>query len=180
MVGTVSAVETQGTQTRYTGPDGVAILSASGELTVEFAPGSLLSQSLILDRLSALGVSLTPSGGEGVYTQLWEGVPVSGMTARLTSGPQGPQTLTLSPQVLRGEEELLPAEDTLTAATALTRLLDELSRGEGYVCSQIAALYPGYLPSGSGPVTLTPAWFIDTDAWRFLVDGLTGTVTAAE
>ena len=48
-------------------------------------------------------------------------------------------------------------EETISASTALARLLDELSRGEGYVCSQILRMYPGYIHSGTSVVTLTPA-----------------------
>ena len=148
LVGAVADVQDQGTQTLYTGAEGTAVLTAAGELTVEFPEGNTLTESVLLERLSKLGVSL--------------------------------RSLTL--RLLAGTEEVLPQEETITAVTALARLLDELSRGEGYVCSQITDLYPGYVSGGTGPVTLTPAWFIETDVWprQFAVDGLTGAVTAAE
>lgn len=187
LVGEITDVQTAGTRTLYTGAEGVVSVSAAGELTVEFVSGSLLSEGTVLDRLSRLGVHLEQTGtydgaGEtGVsYTQLWDGIPVSGMSASLAFSAQTPHTLSLSPQVLRGSEEILPTEETITAATALARLLNELSRGEGYVCSQITDMYAGYVPGGGDPVTLTPAWFIETDTWRFVVDAVTGTVTAAE
>lgn len=185
LVGDIAGVQTSGGRTVYTGAQGTAALSAAGELTVEFTSGSLLSEGLVLDRLSKLGVRLERTGtfdeaGEtGVnYTQLWGGVPVSGMTASLTFSGQTPHTLTL--RCLTGTEEVLPSEETLTAATALARLLNELSRGEGYVCSQITDMYAGYVSGSGDPVTLTPAWFIETDTWRFIVDAVTGVVTAAE
>ncbi len=186
LVGDIDGVQTIGGRTVYTGSQGTAALSAAGELTVEFASGSLLSEGLVLDRLSKLGVQLERTGtfdgnGEtGVsYTQLWEGVPVSGMNASLVFSGQVPYTLTL--RCLRGTGEVLPSTgETLTAATALARLLDELNRGEGYVCSQITDMYSGYVSGSGDPMTLTPAWFIETDTWRFIVDGVTGGVTAAE
>lgn len=179
LVGEVTDVQNTGTRTLYTGSDGTADLSAAGELTVEFTPESSLSESAVLERLSQLGVRLEKIGRD--YIQLWEGVPVSGMTASLASDGEGSLTVTLGPRLLRGTEETSPtAEETITAATALARLLDELSRGEGYVCSQITDLYAGYVPGGSDPITLTPAWFIETDTWRFVVNGVTGEVTATE
>jgi len=79
--------------------------------------------------------------------------------------------------------EKLPEEETISAATALTRFLKALNDG-GYVCSQVKDLYAGYAVSGAGAgtVTLSPAWFVETDAWpwRFAVDAATGTVTAGE
>lgn len=183
LIGEITDVQTAGGRTVYTGAQGTAALSAAGELTVEFASGSLLSESIVLERLSGLGVSLERAGGlddagEVSYTQFWDGVPVSGMTARLAFKGQAPDTLLI--RCLTGTEEVIPAEETLTAATALARLLDELSRGEGYVCSQITDMYAGYVAGGGDPVTLTPVWLIETDTWRFIVDGLTGAVTAAE
>ena len=72
------------------------------------------------------------------------------------------------------------AEETLTASTALARFLDELNRGEGYVCSQVIDVYSGYTAGGTTTVTLTPAWFVETDTWLFIVDGYTGDITARE
>ena len=69
---------------------------------------------------------------------------------------------------LRGEEleslsfrrmvstgEAPAAGETITAATALARFLEELNQ-EGYVCSQVREVYPGYSLSGSTAVRPTP------------------------
>lgn len=185
LVGTVTDVQTTGGRTVYTGAEGTVSVTTAGELTVEFVPSEVLSESTILDRLSKLGVSLRETArtydvGDPTitYVQLWDGVPISSETAVLAYAARCPHTLSL--RLLAGEEEALPAEETLTAATALARLLDELSRGGGYVCSQITDMCPGYVSGGTATVTLTPAWFIETDTWRFIVDGLTGAVTATE
>lgn len=185
LVGAVAGVQDQGTQTLYTGAGGTAAITAAGELTVEFPEGNTLAESALLERLSKLGVSLretgrteTPDGSAVTCVQLWDAVPIPGEKALLRYEGQSLRSLTL--RLLAGTEEVLPQEETITAVTALARLLDELSRGEGYVCSQITDLYPGYVSGGTGPVTLTPAWFIETDTWRFVVDGVTGAVTATE
>lgn len=182
LVGPLSAAQTVGGRTLYTGAEGTAAVTSAGELTVEYLPDSAPTEGELLDRLTNLGVVLRKTGQAGGdtarYVQLWNGVPIPGETALITWEDNAVRTLTLRP--LTGAEEVLPPEETITAATALARLLDELSRGEGYVCSQITDMYPGYLTSGTATVTLTPAWFIETDAWRFIVDGVTGAVTATE
>lgn len=185
LVGTVTDVQTTGGRTVYTGAEGSVSTTSTGELTVEFIHSEALSESAVLERISKLGVTLRETGrtydvGDPTvtYVQLWNGVPIPGERAVLTYAARCPYTLSL--RFLAGEEETLPAEETVTAATALTRLLDELSRGGGYVCSQITDMYPGYLSGGTVTVTLTPAWFIETDTWRFIVDGLTGAVSATE
>lgn len=185
LVGPLSGTQTAGNRTLYTGAEGTAAVTSAGELAVEYLPGSAPSESELLDRLSRLGIALRKTGltetaeeTSAHYVQLWNGVPIPGETVLITWEDSILHTLSL--RLLTGTEELLPAEETITASTALARLLDELSRGEGYVCSQITDMYPGYLASGTAPVTLTPAWFIETDAWRFIVDGVTGAVTATE
>lgn len=73
--------------------------------------------------------------------------------------------------------EDLPADleqaGAITAPTALARFLEALSR-EGYVCSQVTAMY-----AGTTGAAQTPCWVIETDAWpwRFTVDAFTGQVT---
>lgn len=184
LVGAVADVQRVGGHTVYTGAEGT-LTAAAGELTVEYLPGAAPSEGTVLERLSKLNVSLRregPANGEGEstarYEQLWDGVPIPGETVELSLSGDTVSAMTF--RLLVGTEELLPVEETVTASTALMRLLDELSRGEGYVCSQITDMYPGYVAGGTGPVTLTPAWFIETDTWRFIVDGRTGQVTATE
>lgn len=178
LVGDIAHQETRGTQTLYTGAQGTVSCSTLGEVTVSFSGGGELSEAELLDRLSQVGVDLQRPRGEGTgYTQLYGGAPVSNETALLTLSPGACQATF---RYLAGEAESLSAAETVTASTALARLLNELSRGGGYVCSQITAMYPGYLAEGTGVVTLTPAWLIETDTWRFGVDGYTGAVTAME
>ncbi|MCI8473962.1 MAG: hypothetical protein HFF07_01335 [Oscillospiraceae bacterium] len=184
LAGEILRQETLGARTTYQGPRGFVTCSPSGEMEAQFAPGAVPQEELD-SLLESLGVRAQESDrqtqGDFVrvtLTQTWEDIPVPSLTVTVLLRNGGVESLTL--RRLAGTEELLPARDTLDAATALTRLLDELNRGEGYVCSQISAVYPGYSPSGTGVLTLTPAWFIQTDTWRFVVDGYTGAVTATE
>ena len=189
LMGAISGQETFGTRTTYLGALGTVTVSSSGEVEALFSPDACPPEAdraaQGLELLSALGVQArligrqeSPGGSVFRYVQLWDGVPVPEWSAILIWGEEGLDRLSL--RRLAGEEELLPAQEALDAATALTRLLDELNRGEGYVCSQISDIYPGYLVSGTGALTLIPAWFIETDTWRFAVDGYTGAVTATE
>ena len=79
----------------------------------------------------------------------------------------------------------LPADidasgNPITAATALTRFLTALHQ-EGYVCSQITAMYSDF-DGETAAGAPSPVWYIETDAWpwRFRVDAYTGQVSAAE
>lgn len=185
LVGNAVPTEQVGARVSYEGERGQVTASASGELEVQFqgeAPlGSELGQLLTDLGVEARETERTAEGDKVTVTltQSWHGIPVPGLTVKVTLGTGG-RMEELILRRLAGEEEILPAEETITASTALARLLEELSRGEGYVCSQILRMYPGYVHSGTGTVTLTPAWFIETDTWRFVVDGETGSVSVWE
>lgn len=178
LVGTLSGFREQGGDALYDGSDGRVTHLATGELAVEFtAP---LTESALLERLEGLGVSLRETARDdagAAYLPLWEGAPI--LTPVRLSLREG-QVRTVELPWLSGEAEPIQGRETIDAATALTRFLDELNRGEGYVCSQITDMSPCYTRSGTSPVTLTPAWRIETDTWRFTVDGYTGAVTAEE
>ncbi len=185
LLGTVTSVEQVGARVSYEGDGGRVTVTPSGDLEAEFQGESPLGSGLG-QMLELLGIEAWETGREArgetvtvTLTQAWEGVPIPGLTVKAVLGSGG-RLESLVLRRLTGEEELLPAEETISASTALARLLDELSRGEGYVCSQILRMYPGYIHSGTSVVTLTPAWFIETDTWRFVVDGYTGNVSVAE
>lgn len=185
LLGKAEPVGQVGARVSYEGERGQVTVSASGELEAHFQGEAFLGSELG-QLLEELGIEAweTDRTAEGekvtvTLTQRWKGVPIPGLTVKAVLGTGGwLESLTL--RRLAGEEELLPSEETITASTALTRLLEELSRGEGYVCSQILRMYPGYIHSGTSVVTLTPAWFIETDTWRFVVDGETGSVSVSE
>lgn len=192
LMGAIGETETTATGATYMGQRGTVTFSADGGVEASFLPGgwSVDRERLdaaVTEMLGALEVTsaqVTDRREEDdavtvTVTQLWEGAPVFGQ--KLTFFWQGGEFIYLSGHCLRGSGELTAAGGSITAPTALTRFLTALNDG-GYVCSQITDLYAGYLSSGSGTVSLTPAWFIETDVWprQFVVDGLTGAVTAAE
>lgn len=111
--------------------------------------------------------------------QLWEGSPIPDAAVVMTLRGEELESLSFRRMVSTGEAPA--AGETITAATALARFLEELNQ-EGYVCSQVREVYPGYSLSGSTAVTLSPTWYVETDAWpwRFAVDGVTGQVSAAD
>ena len=189
LVGELTGRHEAGARAVWEGARGTATLSPTGEIEAQLLPGACPagddSEARGRELLAALGVQARRTGREEGgktterYVQLWDGVPVPRWTATLTWGEAGLETLSL--RRLAGEEELLPQEAAIDGATALARFLEALNR-EGYVCSQVTAMYAGYAASGSGTVTLRPTWYIETDTspWRFAVDGATGAVTAAE
>lgn len=192
LVGTVTERDTAGIRTTYTGEKGNVTFAAGGEIEVHFLAGARPLEGADVGKagqklLKSLGIqgreTQRQTQGETVtlvYTQLWEGVPVPDLT--MTIVYQRGELSSLTGRYLAGTAEMLTGGGKgLSAATALARFLEGLNRG-GYVCSQVTELYAGYAVSGTGTVTLIPAWYLQTDAWpwRFAVDGYTGIVTAEE
>ena len=52
----------------------------------------------------------------------------------------------------------------------------EIVREEGYICSRLDSVTPGYLQTitRSGEAELAPVWHIETDAGALLIDAETG------
>lgn len=185
LIGEIASTSTQGSQSVYTGEKGSAACSATGEVRASFLPGALAAESGLPALLESLGVEVgqeerreEPGRTTLRYPQLWNGAPISGLEAQAVIQDGWVEELQF--RRLAGTDLVSWTQETITAPTALIRFLDELNRGEGYVCSQVTALYAGYVLSGGAAVTLTPAWLVETDTWRFTVDGVTGAVTAAE
>lgn len=191
LVGPVTQQVTVGTRTTYTGEKGSASFTASGETEVQFLTGAMPLKGADVGKagaalLESLGIegmeTQRRTRGETVtleYTQLWAGTPAPDLT--LTVVYERGELKRLTGRCLTGSAQALDGGGELSAATALARFLEGLNRG-GYVCSQVTEMYAGYAVSGAGTVTLTPAWYLETDAWpwRFAVDGYTGAVTAEE
>lgn len=195
LVGDIREIRTVGARTTYVGERGSVSFSASGEIEAQFndvphaenydaqavpASGQALLREAGVETWVIEGSMDEDGAGFARYGQLWNGVRAPSWELTLRWDTDG---AALTGRFLKGEGESSPAGETVTAATALTRFLKALNDG-GYVCSQVRDLYAGYAVSGAGAgtVTLTPAWFVETDAWpwRFAVDGTTGTVTAGE
>ncbi|MEA4953978.1 MAG: hypothetical protein VB096_00465 [Pseudoflavonifractor sp.] len=192
LVGTITKWDTVGTRTTYTGERGSATFSVGGEIEVQFLAGAKPLEGADMGRacnelLESLGIQVEEAKKQTqgemvtlVYTQLWEGTPVPDLT--LTIVYRRGELSSLTGRYLAGNSETLTSGGAgVSATTALARFLEGLNRG-GYVCSQVTEMYAGYAVSGTGTVTLTPTWYLETDAWpwRFAVNGDTGTVTAEE
>lgn len=192
LVGELRSVESAGGRITYTGAKGTAAFSSDGEVQAEFLPKAWpcdreripSATAEILNALGVPSVRVTDRREEDsavtvTVIQLWEGEPVFDRTLTLTWEDGG--FVRLSGHCLFGSGEPAAGSGSITAPTALARFLTALNDG-GYVCSQITDMYTGYLSEGSATVSLTPAWFIETDVWPryFAVDGVTGAVTAAE
>ena len=192
LIGPITGTRTVGARTTYTGFLGEATFSASGTMDVRFFSGARPlgdddPDAYAAQLLAGLGVTVQGAGrdaggveGAVTYTQFWAGAPVPEQTLTLTW--TGGDLTALTGRRLAGTAENLSVSgEAITASTALLRFLEALNR-EGYVCSQVTGLYAGYAAAGTGTVTLTPVWYVETDAWpwRFTVDGYTGAVTAAE
>lgn len=192
LVGEIAETGVTGTWTTYIGAAGQAAFSTAGEVELRFFPGQRSMDQEQLEAYAAelfliLGVSEVRETDRRqkdnavtvTYTQLWEGAPVPELS--LTVYWEDGELTGLSGRCLVGTESPASGGEAISASTALTRFLKALNDG-GYVCSQITDLYAGYVPSGTGTVSLSPAWFIETDVWpwRFTVDGATGAVTAAK
>lgn len=183
LVGEVTAAETMGTRTIYRGTYGVLSVSSSGEAVLDYFSNCPLTEENIWNALSELGLAFRETGRTDDRGELnveacllWGEVPLPGETLHLICSGSVPVSLTF--RALLGTAEPQSAAESLSAATALLRLLDALNQ-QGYICSRIDRLYPGYVLSGAGPFTLEPAWFveIDTAPWRLAVNAYTGEVT---
>lgn len=131
----------------------------------------------LLAQLGYEGKVIRDNGSTVEYALLWNGLVVHGWSTYLTYDATGFLSAEIRP--LRGRAETQSPGVSISAATALTRFMETLNE-EGYVCSQVVDLYPGYTVGGGAEgLTLNPVWYVETDAQPryFAVDGYTGGVT---
>jgi len=174
----------------YTAAAGTVTFSPDARVEGAFsAPGALglTAQDPAqagLELLERLGGSFRagawdPDAGTCAYVQLWEGAPVPQARIVITFSDDG-RPAALSGTLLSGTAQAVAQGELLSASTALARFLDGLQR-QAYVCSQITQICPGYAVSGAGPLSLSPMWYLETDAsWSCGVDAVTGAVTIYE
>ncbi len=131
----------------------------------------------LLAQLGYEGKVIRDNGSTVEYAPVWNGLVVHGWSTYLTYDTAGFLSAEIRP--LRGGAETQSPGSPISAATALTRFMETLNE-EGYVCSQVVDLYPGYTVGGGAEgLTLNPVWYVETDAQPryFAVDGYTGGVT---
>ena len=126
LLGQVKQMEDGRVRTRFAGTMGTAVTTASGEVEVQFLPGSGLDEAAGLALLEQLGVTVEETGRsrEGDMTtvlarQLWEGSPMPDAVVVMTLRGEELESLSFRRMVSTGEAPA--AGETITAATALAR-----------------------------------------------------------
>ena len=164
----------------YSGAKGQAQLRGSGELDVIFSPGAVTRRGSmerfvqrLLRRSDIRAVSAADSGDAADFYATLDGIPV--YNAVLHFEFQGKDLYIMSgtrlfDTVVREEDAAL-----LDSVSVLIRFV-ELVREEGFICTRIDAVAPGYLQTviRSGEAALAPVWSIRTDAGTFVIDAETG------
>ena len=167
----------------YSGTKGQAQLRGSGEMDAIIERSSVSSrggaQRTALRLLRRAGISALPTdrnetdGDTAELCVTLDGIPVYNAVLRFDfSG--GSHYVMSGTRVLDSytQEE---SDRLLDSVSVLIRFV-ELVRDEGYICSRIDSVVPGYLQTvtRSGEAVLSPIWRIDTDAGAFYIDAESG------
>ncbi len=186
LLGKCSSEDLGGNIVFYHGEKGQAVLRGSGEFDVLFLGTSDRSRSdpekRALRLMRRIGMEAQvpdakeklSADGETVLLCAMGGVPVYNAQLRFTFSGQRLHMLSGTRLFEHVKEESATGMDT---ASALMRFL-EIIRTEGYICSRLDALYPGYLLSltMSGEGVLTPVWRIQTDTGELLINAESGRI----
>ena len=165
----------------YRGDKGQALLRGSGELDVLMDSGSVRlrgsRERTAQKALRRMGVTILPTEeGDGAFYCALEGTPV--YNAVLDFGFSDTSLQTISGTWLFGSVSRQTETQGLDSVSALLRFL-EIVRSEGYICSRVERVEPGYLMTltRSGEAELTPVWRISTDTGALMIDAETGRLT---
>ena len=166
----------------YAGEKGQAQCRGSGETDVLFEPGAVPLQRN-MQRAAArvlrrAGLSVAPAASaagkdETDFYCTLDGYPVYNAVLHL-------DTLDGSAYMLTGTRifdaaTAAESDGLLDSVTVLIRFL-EIVRAEGYICSRVVSVEPGYLQSvtRSGEAELAPVWRIVTDTGTLMIDAESG------
>ena len=182
LIGAYTPEDLGGNIILYQGEQGKALLRGSGELDV------LLSSSAVPLRRGAartaqralrqIGVTALPASEEGRNMDFYctlEGIPVYNAVLHFEFSESSLVILTgtwLFDSVTKS------ARSTgMDSVSALLRFV-EIVRSEGFICSRLDDVQPGYLlsPTRSGEAKLIPVWRIETDAGPLMIDADSGQV----
>ena len=162
----------------YWGKEGQALLRGSGELDMVMNPGSVplrdgeaATARKALRRLGIAAVPVREAAAE-FYCSL-EGVPV--YNAVLWFDFTASSLLSVSGTRLFDVASKSAEATGMDSVSALIRFV-EIVRSEGYICSRLESVQPGYLMTvtRSGEADLAPVWRIETDAGPLMIDAETG------
>ena len=124
---------------------------------------------------TVVGTGETPAAGTVVLHPTLDGIPVYNAELRFRF-VDGSLSL-LSGTRIFDTAEKQESEGLLDSVSVLIRFLT-IVREEGYICSRIESLAPGYIQTvtRSGVAELTPVWRIETDAGALVIDAESGKV----
>ena len=183
LVGNCQPIDQGGNIWFYAGSKGQAVLRGSGEMDTLFE-GSVVSSrggpertAMRLMRRCGIRTVAADAPANGTETvalcPTLEGIPVYNvvMRFRFMDGRLYMLNGTRIFDVVEKEE----SEGLLDSVTVLIRFL-EIVRDEGYICSRIESLTPGYVQTvtRSGVAELTPVWRIETDVGALMIDADSG------
>ncbi len=167
----------------YSGTKGQALLRGSGEIDALFKTdavpqhgGAESAAKRLLRRwgIRAVPAEETERGGEtaALYATV-DGIPVYNAQLRFTFA-EGSLNMLTGTRVF--DTVVKETEDGLLDSVSVLMRFMEIVRNEGYICSRIDALSPGYVQTvtRSGEAVLNPVWRIETDAGALLIDAETG------
>ena len=163
----------------YRGEKGQALLRGSGEMDV------LLDSRVVSIRggedrtaqrvLQSIGVTAIPIDGtnDPEFYCSCDGLPVYNAVLRFEFTDNSLSIISgtrLFDNLTKNTER-----SGMDSVSVLLRFI-EIVRSEGFICSQISSVQPGYLMSvtRSGEAELTPVWHIETDAGALMIDAETG------
>ena len=167
----------------YSGTKGQALLRGSGEIDALFTIGAVSERGgagstakRILRRygVKALLADDTAQNGEVVdFYAAVDGIPVYNAVLRFTFA-EGSLSMLAGTRCFDVVEK--ETDDGLLDSVSVLIRFVEIVRNEGYICSRIDAVTPGYVQTvtRSGEAELTPIWQIETDAGALLIDAETG------
>lgn len=178
-----SGVEDLGGSIRFYRSDrGQAILRGTGEMDLLLTGGSVPlkggREKTAEKFLERAGVATglwhdLPEEERAECCCLWDGMPV--FNARLACDFSGDNLFMVTGTLLFSKETERSTEDVMDAVSVLIRFV-EIVRSEGFICSRLDALTPGYLVNVtvSGESSLTPVWHIETDTGELFINAITG------
>ena len=165
----------------YSSERGQAMMRGTGEMDL-LMTGETVARGDDPDRtakrlFSRAGVELYALGtetddGSAELCGVWNGCPV--FNARLSFAFSGERLYMVSGTMLFNRETDR-GDVGMDSVSVLVRFVD-LAKSEGFICSRIEALSPGYMLSVtmSGESTLIPVWRIGTDTGDFIVNAVSG------
>jgi len=172
----------------YRGGKGQAVLRGSGDMDILFQSeavplrgGTEQTARGVLRKLGISAEPAEPSAAEREESQRLtmtcciSGYPVYNAVLQFDFSSQRLEMVSGTRLFDTVREET--GVSAMDGASVLMRFL-EIVRTEGYICSEVTGMRPGYLLSVtmSGECVLTPVWQIGTDTGGLLIDAETGKI----